>query len=116
MGIHPDDLANLGLHEGDLVRVSSRRGSLVLPVQGDAGLRPGHTWLPMHWGDRFLRGLGTNVLTQPGFDPLSRQPELKLSGVALEPADLPGGCSRWSKVSVYRTSMRYGRCWWSSPM
>ena len=89
LGIHPDDLANLGLHEGDLVRVSSRRGSLVLPVQGDAGLRPGHTWLPMHWGDRFLRGLGTNVLTQPGFDPLSRQPELKLSGVALEPADLP---------------------------
>ncbi len=43
----------------------------------------------MHWGDRFLKGLGTNVLTQPAFDPLSKQPELKLSAVQVERAELP---------------------------
>lgn len=89
LGIHPDDLAARNLNSGDLVRISSRRGALVLPVQTDATLQPGHGWLPMHWGDRFLKGLGTNVLTQPGYDSLSRQPELKLSAVAIEPVLLP---------------------------
>src|SRR3546814_1232388 len=42
----------------------------------------------MHWGDRFLKG-GVNSLTQPAFDPLSKQPELKHSGVRLEPVNLP---------------------------
>jgi assimilatory nitrate reductase catalytic subunit len=37
----------------------------------------------MHWGDRFLKG-GVNSLTLPAFDPLSKQPELKHSGVRLE--------------------------------
>ena len=42
----------------------------------------------MHWGDRFLKG-GVNTLTLPAFDPLSKQPELKHSGVRLEPVHLP---------------------------
>ena len=41
-----------------------------------------------HWGDRFLKG-GVNSLTLSAFDPLSKQPELKHSGVRLEPVDLP---------------------------
>src|SRR5690606_8851424 len=52
-------------------------------------LRPGQAWLPMHWGDRFLKGLGSNVLTQPAFDPLSKQPELKISAVDVEKVELP---------------------------
>ena len=67
----------------------SRRGSLILPVEADTGIRPGQAWLPMHWGDRFLKGLGSNVLTQPAFDPLSKQPELKLSTVEVSKVDLP---------------------------
>ena len=42
----------------------------------------------MHWGDRFLKGLGCNVLTQPAFDPLSKQPELKQSCINIRPAEL----------------------------
>lgn len=42
----------------------------------------------MHWGDRFLKG-GVNSVTLPAFDPLSKQPELKHSGVRLESVDLP---------------------------
>ncbi|WP_028241838.1 nitrate reductase [Stutzerimonas azotifigens] len=88
LGLHPDDLRQRGLADGQLVKLSSRRGSLVLPVQEDASLRPGQAFLPMHWGDRFLKGLGTNVLTLPAFDPLSRQPELKHALVNVEPAEL----------------------------
>ena len=89
LGLHPDDLRRRRLQDGDLVRLRSRRGSLILPVHTDATLRPGQAWLPMHWGDRFLKGLGCNVLTQPACDPLSRQPELKISAVEAEKVALP---------------------------
>ncbi|MEH6564439.1 MAG: molybdopterin-dependent oxidoreductase [Halopseudomonas sp.] len=89
LGLHPDDLERHELSDGDLVHLSSRRGELILPVQSDEQLRPGQAFLPMHWGDRFLKGLGSNVLTQPAFDPLSKQPELKQSSVNIRRADLP---------------------------
>jgi assimilatory nitrate reductase catalytic subunit len=89
LGLHPDELKRRGLHAGELIHVRSRRGGLILPVQADDALLPGQAYLPMHWGDRFLKGLGTNVLTQPAFDPLSKQPELKISGVDVARAELP---------------------------
>ena len=89
LGLHPDELKRRGLQAGELIQLRSRRGGLILPVQADEALQPGQAYLPMHWGDRFLKGLGTNVLTQPAFDPLSKQPELKLSAVQVERAELP---------------------------
>ena len=89
LGLHPDELRRRRLNDGDLVKLRSRRGSLILPVQADESVRPGQAWLPMHWGDRFLKGLGTNVLTQPAFDPLSKQPELKHAGVEVDKVELP---------------------------
>jgi assimilatory nitrate reductase catalytic subunit len=89
LSLHPDELRRLRLHAGDLVKVRSRRGSLIVPVQADDSVRSGQAYLPMHWGNRFLKGLGTNVLTQPAFDPLSKQPELKHAGVEVEKVELP---------------------------
>ncbi|VXC25371.1 Nitrate reductase [Pseudomonas sp. 8AS] len=89
LSLHPDELRRRRLQAGDLVKVRSRRGSLIVPVQADDGVRSGQAYLPMHWGNRFLKGLGTNVLTQPAFDPLSKQPELKQAGVEVEKVELP---------------------------
>ncbi|MFJ4143248.1 molybdopterin-dependent oxidoreductase [Pseudomonas sp. NPDC089734] len=88
LDLHPEDMKRYNLLTGDLVHLKSRRGSLVLPVSRDDRVQPGQAFLPMHWGDRFLKG-GINVLTQPAFDPLSRQPELKHSGISIEKAHLP---------------------------
>lgn len=88
LGLHPAELEHHQLQTGDLVRITSRRGQLVVPVQSDDSLLPGNAFLPMHWGDRFLKG-GINSLTLPAFDPLSRQPELKQAGICIERADLP---------------------------
>ncbi|MDQ3204770.1 MAG: molybdopterin-dependent oxidoreductase [Pseudomonadota bacterium] len=88
LSLHPDELRRHSLQSGDLVSLHSRRGSLIVAVGSDDSLRPGQAFLPMHWGDRFLKG-GVNKITQPAFDPLSKQPELKHSGVRLEPANLP---------------------------
>lgn len=89
LGLHPLEMSRRDLQNGDLVELRSRRGSLLLPVQSDDSLLTGQAYLPMHWGDRFLKGLGTNVLTQPAFDPLSKQPELKISGVQVSKAHAP---------------------------
>jgi len=89
LSLHPDELLRRRLASGDLVKLRSRRGSLILPVQADEAIRPGQAFLPMHWGDRFLKGLGTNVLTLPAFDPLSKQPELKHAGVEVDKVELP---------------------------
>ncbi|MBV2133062.1 molybdopterin-dependent oxidoreductase [Pseudomonas sp. MAP12] len=89
LSLHPDELQRRRLASGDLVKLRSRRGSLILPVQADDNIRPGQAFLPMHWGDRFLKGLGTNVLTLPAFDPLSKQPELKHAGVEVDKVELP---------------------------
>lgn len=88
LSLHPDELRRQRLREGDLVSLKSRRGSVIVAVASDDSVRPGQAFLPMHWGDRFLKG-GVNAVTQPAFDPLSKQPELKHSGVRLEPVQLP---------------------------
>ncbi|TWC33539.1 assimilatory nitrate reductase (NADH) alpha subunit apoprotein [Pseudomonas sp. SJZ079] len=89
LSLHPDEMRRRRLQAGDLIKVRSRRGSLIVPVQADDAIRSGQAYLPMHWGDRFLKGRGTNVLTLPAFDPLSKQPELKHAGVEVEKVDLP---------------------------
>lgn len=88
LSLHPQELRQHDLKPGDLVSLKSRRGEVIVPVSGDDNVRPGQAFLPMHWGDRFLKG-GVNSLTLPAFDPLSKQPELKHSGVRLEPVQLP---------------------------
>ena len=89
LSLHPDEMRRRRLLAGELVKVRSRRGSLIVPVQADDSVRSGQAYLPMHWGNRFLKGLGSNVLTQPAFDPLSKQPELKQAGVEVDKVELP---------------------------
>ncbi len=80
--LHPEELRRRQLQDGQL-GAPRRAGAapVILPVSADDSVRPGQAFLPMHWGDRFLKGLGCNVLTLPAFDPLSKQPELKHAGV-----------------------------------
>jgi assimilatory nitrate reductase catalytic subunit len=70
---------------GDLARVASRRGSVVMKIRASDDMRPGDAFVAMHWGGRFCGGIGTNALTLPAIDPYSRQPELKHAAVRIEP-------------------------------
>ena len=95
--LNPQELAERGLVEGDLARVSSRHGQMVLAVQADPGVAPAQAYVAMHWGEEFVSGrggggqpmLGVNAMTQPGFCPDSRQPELKFAAVGVKKLDLP---------------------------
>ena len=83
--LHKDSLVQLALEDGALVRISSRRGSLILKARASSDMRPGDAFVAMHWGSRFIAGAGTNALTVPAVDPYSKQPELKHAAVRIEP-------------------------------
>jgi assimilatory nitrate reductase catalytic subunit len=86
------DLARKQLKVGDLARVISRRGEVIVRVSESDGLKPGVAYLPMHWGKRYLGGkqsFGVNTITVPTFDAFSKQPELKHTAVRVEKAELP---------------------------
>jgi assimilatory nitrate reductase catalytic subunit len=87
--MHADDLARRGLKTGDIVRVKSRRGELKIKVAANDELRAGQVFLPMHWGQRYMNGAGSNALTLSTFDPVSKQPELKHAAVTVEKLELP---------------------------
>jgi assimilatory nitrate reductase catalytic subunit len=95
LAMHPADLQRRALADGDLVRVESRRGALVLRVRATEDVRPGQAYLPMHWGGQFMAGGGSNALTLSATDPLSGQPELKHAAVRVERLDW-----RWQVVAL----------------
>ena len=97
--MHSADMARLGLADGDLAYLTSRRGSIVTPVQASHTLAPGQVFLPMHWGDEVLGGAsstgrrlaGVNALTSSARCPQSLQPELKHAAIKVLKAELPWG-------------------------
>lgn len=99
--MHPADAASRRLADGELVTIRSRRGCIVLPLKLDTNIAPAGADIAMHWGDEFVGAQqGINALTQGIFCPDSRQPELKFSAVAIEPAPLSWRISACAWVSV----------------
>ena len=90
--LHASDLARRGFAAGEIVRVESKRGMIVVAVEASAELKPGQAFLAMHWGSASLGGKGTsgvNALTTPARCPSSHQPELKHAAIRVTKAELP---------------------------
>ena len=95
--MHAHDMQRLGLQEGALVHLTSRRGSLILPARSSPQVAPTQCFVAMHWGEEFVSGrgntgqalAGVNTLTSPAFCAQSKQPELKHSAVKVLKAELP---------------------------
>lgn len=95
--MHPDDMAQCRLHSGDLVHVTSKRGSIVVPVLADATIGLSQAFMTMHWGSEYLSGQsstgerlsGVNALTTSAYCPTSKQPELKHAAVKILKAEMP---------------------------
>ncbi len=82
--MHPEDAARLGVAEGEVVHVSSRRGTIRLAARLSESVAPGQLFLPFHWGDLYGAGNAVNYLTISATDTLSKQPELKFCAAAVE--------------------------------
>jgi formate dehydrogenase major subunit len=78
--VSPEDGRHYALHEGEKVRVTSRRGSVVAPVKFDTALRPGLAFLSVHAHDQ----VATNDLTIDAVDPKSGTSEFKATAIRIE--------------------------------
>ena len=101
--LHPDDMTRLGLIDGTLVHVTSKRGSIVVPAVASADIGQQQAFIAMHWGPAFLGGrdhqnnplAGVNAITTSAYCPTSKQPELKHAAVKVLKAELP-----WTLLAV----------------
>ncbi len=83
--LHPVVAAGLGVAQGDPVRVTSARGSVVAGADVTDAIRPDTVFLPFHWAGE----LSANLLTNDATDPVSGMPEFKVCAVSLERVEGP---------------------------
>jgi len=101
--MHPQDMTQRGLKDGDLVHLTSMRGSVLVPVQASREVGLNQAFMAMHWGEEFLSGksaqgerlAGVNALTSGAFCPDAKQPELKHTPVKILKAEMP-----WQLLAV----------------
>jgi formate dehydrogenase major subunit len=94
LDVNPADAAQAGVTDGESVRISSRRGSIVAPVRIDPSLRPGLAFMTFH----FPGEIDVNIITIDATDPRSGTAEFKASAIRFE--KVPVEKVRVEKVSV----------------
>jgi formate dehydrogenase major subunit len=78
VNVSPADMTRLGLIEGAMVRIESRRGAVEAVAAADSRLSPGALFMPFCYTEA-----AANLLTNPVLDPVAKIPELKVSAVRL---------------------------------
>lgn len=77
--IHPDDATELGVTEGDAVRITSRRGTIVTSTRISDRVARRQVFVPFHF-----REAAANLLTSPVLEPHAKMAELKVCAVRIE--------------------------------
>jgi predicted molibdopterin-dependent oxidoreductase YjgC len=86
--IHPADARDLKVGEGDLVRLTSRRNSMITACRITDRVARGQVFVPFHF-----REAAANLLTNPILDPYAKMAELKICAVHIQAVGRPGGRS-----------------------
>lgn len=79
--LNPADAALMGIVDGQIVRVSSRRGSIVLRAMVTGKTTAGVIFIPFHFSEA-----AANLLTIDALDPQAKIPEYKACAVNIKPA------------------------------
>jgi len=82
--VNPDDAAELGLADGAMAQVTSRRGTIELAARLSHREARGNCFIPFHF-----REAAANLLTIDEIDPFGKIPEFKFCAVRIEP--VPAG-------------------------
>jgi anaerobic selenocysteine-containing dehydrogenase len=83
VSMHVRDAAQLGISDGDLVRVVSRRGTVVAPAKIGTVVAEGVVFIPFHYGQLGEERSPNNLMPKL-WDPVSKQPTQKLAAVRIE--------------------------------
>ncbi|MEU0492249.1 molybdopterin-dependent oxidoreductase [Nocardiopsis sp. NPDC006139] len=80
LDLSPEDAAKLGIEDGETVRVTSRRGSVLVPASITESMRPGLVFMTFH----FPHQVDTQLLTIDATDPIAGTAEYKAAAVRIE--------------------------------
>jgi len=80
--INPEDAVALGIADGEMVKVKSRRGEVTARAKVTEVSPVGVVFMTFHFAES-----PTNVLTNPAFDPVSKIPEFKVCAIKIEKDD-----------------------------
>lgn len=83
--VHPDDMAEAGLTESHLAKLSLNGGHFVGRVRKSSEQRRGEVFIPIHWNRQFASDGVATLLTESVTDPVSGQPEAKHGRAAITP-------------------------------
>ncbi|MBC8253721.1 MAG: formate dehydrogenase subunit alpha, partial [Ardenticatenia bacterium] len=79
--VNTEDASNLGIADGQMVKVTSRRGEIVATAQVSGKVEPGVVFIPWHFAEA-----AANKLTIAALDPTAKIPEYKVCAVRVKPA------------------------------
>ena len=77
--INPRDAVELEINEGEMVSLSSRRGTIEAPAKLSSEVGPGVLFVPIHFGEN-----PANMLTNPACDPVAKIPEFKVCAANIQ--------------------------------
>ncbi len=77
--MNAEDAQALGMADGDMVQIESRRGTVLSKIRLTDSINKGVVFMPFH----FLESRA-NVLTNPILDPVAKIPEFKVCAVKIE--------------------------------
>ena len=77
--INPREAKELGISQGEKVKVLSRRGEIEIKADLSDRMESGMIFIPFHFVES-----AANVLTNPALDPIAKIPEFKVCAVRIE--------------------------------
>ncbi len=77
--INHQDALRIGVEDGDSIRISTRRGSIVVAARITDRIASGSIFVPFHFAEA-----RANILTNPVLDPQAKTPEFKVCAARLE--------------------------------
>jgi assimilatory nitrate reductase catalytic subunit len=107
--LHPYDALAAAVREGDLVRVGTRWGSMVVRARISGEIPRGTVFVPMHWSDAYASEARVGALVNPAVDPISGEPEFKHTPASVEPFPV-----EWYGVVLARRALpTRDLTWWT---
>jgi formate dehydrogenase alpha subunit len=77
--LNPEDAAALGIQNGEMVKATSRRGTIDITAMVTDGIKKGVVFIPFHYVE-----CAANILTNNALDPVAKIPEFKACAVRIE--------------------------------
>jgi assimilatory nitrate reductase catalytic subunit len=107
--LHPHDALAAAVRAGELARVSTQWGSIVVRAKVSGDIPRGTAFVPMHWSGAYASEARVGALVNPAVDPISGEPEFKHTPASVEPFPV-----EWHGVVLARRAIATrDLTWWT---